>query len=225
MPAMIESFVDLTYRGLSLGRRVKLADVRPTTGYVEMPAPMPVGTAIAIITDDTVALDAIVVEVHEQVAGSSLPPGMVVRPKLEGDAAKAWWNQRVTMPELAKAGPPAPVPAPPIIPAAPVVVVSKRVTNPGLGVPELLDDGQVTGVMEVAVDPDAESVPVLVDDGKKTTAMDAVDLAALGLTTASSSGQLSSEAASDDDEGGSGNGENGSGDKPEAKSKRKRKRR
>ncbi len=143
MLAMAESFVDLTYRGLSLGRRVKLADVRPTTGYVEVPAPMPVGTQIAIITDDTVALDATVVEIREQVAGSDRPPGMVVKPKLAGDAAKAWWKARV----IAADAPPPP-PAPVVAAPPPVTVVGKRMTNPGIGVPELEDDGRDTGVMD-----------------------------------------------------------------------------
>jgi len=47
-----ESFVDLTYRGLSLGRRIKLTQVRPSSGYLELPSPMPVGTLVAISTDD-----------------------------------------------------------------------------------------------------------------------------------------------------------------------------
>ncbi|MGE5183129.1 MAG: hypothetical protein ACM31C_13755 [Acidobacteriota bacterium] len=228
---MIESFVDLTYRGLSLGRRVKLSDVRPTTGYVEIPAPMPVGTPIGILTDDTVALDAVVVEIHEQVAGSDRPPGMVVKPKLDGDAAKEWWTRRVSLPEAVKPAPPAPPPPPPKVPES-VVVVSRRMTNPGIGVPAIVDDGQDTGVMDAidpaqvgepidaaAVDPDADTaiadVP-LHDDGKKTIAMNAVDLAALGL--ASSSGQLPVQTGADDDS-------NGNGDKPEGKSRRKRKRR
>src|SRR5580765_5021395 len=88
MPPMIESYVDLTYRGLPLGRRLKLTQVRPTTAYVELPAPMPVGTLIGILTDDTVALDAQVIAIHEQVSGSDQPPGMTLRPKLVGDDAQ-----------------------------------------------------------------------------------------------------------------------------------------
>jgi hypothetical protein len=182
--AVSESFVDVTYRGLSLGRRVKLAQVRPSTGYLEVPQPMPVGTSIGIITDDTVALDATVVAIHEQVAGSETPPGMVVRPKLEGDVARSWWTTRVTLPELEPDRPRAGG----MISNVPVVVVQKRMTNPGIGVPEVLDDGHDTGVMD-AIDPavldaagtTSRDLPKIVDDGKKTTAMDAVDLAALGL--------------------------------------------
>src|SRR6185503_15102690 len=96
-PAM-ESFVDLAYRGLSLGRRVKLTQVRPSTGYLETPAPMPVGTMIAIATDDGHHLDAIVTSIHEQVGGSDKHPGMTVKPKLEG-ATAAWWKERVALPD------------------------------------------------------------------------------------------------------------------------------
>lgn len=94
----MESFVDLAYRGLSLGRRVKLTQVRPTTGYLETPAPMPVGTMIAIATDDGHNLEAIVTSIHEQVGGSDKHPGMTVKPKLEGPIA-AWWKERVQLPD------------------------------------------------------------------------------------------------------------------------------
>jgi muramoyltetrapeptide carboxypeptidase len=94
----MESFVDLAYRGLSLGRRVKLTQVRPTTGYLETPAPMPVGTMIAIATDDGHDLEAIVTSIHEQVGGSDRHPGMTVKPKLEG-AIATWWKERVVLPD------------------------------------------------------------------------------------------------------------------------------
>lgn len=96
---MIESFVDLTYRGLALGRRIKLTQVRPTTGYLELPMPMPVGTAIAIATDEGVTLDAVVVQIHEQVGGSDRVPGMTVKPALGAGAASSWWQARVALPE------------------------------------------------------------------------------------------------------------------------------
>jgi len=212
MTPMSESFVDLTYRGLSLGRRVKLSNVRPTTGYVEMPAPMPVGTQIAILTDDTVALEAVVVEIHEQVAGSEHAPGMVLRPRLDGDAAKKWWQNRVTLPDAERRSAPVIVAEPP---PAPVVVVGKRMTNPGLGVPEVVDDGHDTGVM------DAVDMPQ--DEAPKTIAMDAVDLKALGLSTGS--GEMPAATPPPDEDNGNGDG---NGDKPAAQGgggKRRRKRR
>ncbi len=113
---MSESFVDLTYRGLALGRRVKLTQVRPSAGYLELPTPMPVGTAISIVTDDGVTFDARVTQIHEQVAtptqsgpvttatAPAAPPripGMLVEPTLASDAARDWWKTHTTLPELA----------------------------------------------------------------------------------------------------------------------------
>ena len=193
MTAMSDSFVDLTYRGLPLGRRVKLSGVRPSTGYLEVPTPMPVGTAIAILTDDTVALEASVVEIHEQVGGSDRAPGMLVRPKLEGEAARAWWQQRVTLPEL-EVQPAQETPVPQAAGSI-AIVPPKRVqrdTQIGMAVPEVVEEKEDTAVMEAIIDatsaPVRDSMPAIVDDGKKTTMMDSVDLAALGLT--SPSGQM-----------------------------------
>lgn len=227
MAAMSESFVDLSYRGLALGKRIKLTQVRPTTGYLEMPTPMPVGTAISISTDDNVVLEAMVAEIHEQVGGSDRPPGMIVRPKLGADAEQSWWSARVTLPE-----------APLVEAPTKVTVVSRR--KPGdTAVPELVDDGHNTSVME-AIDPDTQiaEVPVVVprttnpgmavvtespnqiiDDGKRTMMMDAVDLAALGLD-ASSSGQIPALIEVEDES----SGVVETGDKSDGKKKRKKKR-
>jgi hypothetical protein len=206
MPVMSETFVDLSYRGLALGKRVKLTQVRPTTGYLEMPTPMPVGTRIAISTDDGVQMDALVTEIHEQVGGSDVPPGMRVQPTLEA-AADAWWKARQS---AASAPAPAPAPAPSApasvaAVAAPITDGSSKVTvvSPRT-TPALADDGRSTQVMEAikderAADADGEGVDTviadlpgdtnptlpIVDDGKRTMAMDAVDLAALGLASVS----------------------------------------
>ena len=96
----MEAFVDLTYRGLSLARRIKLTQVRPTTGYLEHATPMPVGTAVSIKTDDGVVFDAVVVYVYEQIGGSERAPGMTVKPTLGDAALVAWWSQHVALPEL-----------------------------------------------------------------------------------------------------------------------------
>ena len=89
----------------------------------------------------------------------------------------------------------APDPEPPVDPdelrrtdpMVPTTIVGKRRDRSGGGVagdagatgeiaiPELVDDGHNTAVME-AIDDGA-----IVDDGKRTTMMDAVDLEALGL--------------------------------------------
>jgi hypothetical protein len=253
MTSMSESFVDLSYRGLALGKRIKLTQVRPTAGYLELPTPMPVGTTIGIATDDGVLLEAMVAEVHEQVAGESKTPGMLVKPKLDADTARAWWKQRVSVTEEK------PMPAPDA--EGRVTVVSRRMSG-DVAVPEMQDDGRNTAVMSTiddspraalsvaaatasddipaAIDESASSgeLPVIageptdpslprisvemaaqnpiVDDGKRTMMMDAVDLEALGLSPASSSGSM--PAITDEDSG-------GAGDQSGSKSKKKKKKR
>jgi len=207
---MSESFVDLTYRGLTLGRKVKLTQVRPSSGILEHVAPMPVGTSIGIASDDGTLFDAVVTDVREQTGDAAA--SMTVRPRLEVEAAKAWWKEKVDLPDLVK------------VEAAPPVgiVRSKRGSNAG-AVPELMDDGRNTAVQQ-AIDPDKlepvkdtqvipvmesnPTLPAIQDDGKRTIAMDAVDLAALGLDPATSSGSIPT--IKDEDEG------EGDDDKPDA---------
>ncbi|MBV8755889.1 MAG: hypothetical protein JO257_01360 [Deltaproteobacteria bacterium] len=166
---MSDSFVDLSYRGLALARRVKLVQVKPSSGYVEMPTPMPVGTKVSIAADDGVAIEATVAEIHELVTGATQAPGMLVRPVLEG-AGATWWKARITAPD--------------------VDPEELRRTDPMLdttivAVPEVIEDVRDTGVMDA-----------LQDDGKSTMMMDAVDLAALGLDpNARPSGELTAVAA------------------------------
>jgi hypothetical protein len=232
MPAMSESFVDLSYRGLALGKRIKLTQVRPSTGYLEMPTPMPVGTAIGIATDDGVAIEAQVAAIHEQVGGSDRPPGMLVRPKLDADA-QTWWSARVALPELAP-------PANPEAAPAKVTVVSRRRTG-DTAVPELVDDGHNTSVMNAIDDTQVADVPVvissratnpgmavvtespnqIIDDGKRTMMMDAVDLAALGLDP-SISGQMPVMTEVEDEPSGV---VEASGDKVDGGKKKKKKKR
>src|SRR5688572_14470531 len=92
----MDTFVDITYRGIEVGRRAKLIEVAPDTGYVEVAAPMPVGSTVVLATDDGFAITAEVRGVHEQIGGSDRPPGMKGRPSLEGPAG-AWWAERVTI--------------------------------------------------------------------------------------------------------------------------------
>lgn len=91
---MGDTYVDVSYRGLELGKRVKLRDVRPDAGYLEHPLPMPVGTRVDIVADDGVTIAATVVAIHEQVAGEAMPPGMRVQPALDA-AAAPWWQARI----------------------------------------------------------------------------------------------------------------------------------
>ncbi|CAN5762854.1 hypothetical protein BH11MYX3_BH11MYX3_49550 [soil metagenome] len=206
---MIESFVDLTYRGLSLGRRVKLSQVRPSTGYLETPAPMPVGTAIQIATDEGVTLDATVTGVHEQTGGSDKAPGMTVAPKLAGEASESWWRARVAYPDETAATPAVsrttsrvtvhprthtaqePVAAP--IAQAPIADIAVADSKQTMIMPavdqELLE--QLTRTSGEGEAPIEQSVGAsgeyeVVDDGKKTMMMEVIDPAALGLDMSSS---------------------------------------
>lgn len=237
---MSETFVDLTYRGLPLGRRIKLTRVRATTGYLEHPTPMPVGSELAIATDDGLAIDAVVEAIHEQVGGSDQPPGMRVRPAFATDQLATWWASRAEpepAPEVA-----APV-APPAMPdrARPITVRPRSAT-----IPEPLADvpaaapalpihtipgtlqvpppaaprgGAATRVMpavdqellaQLTKDNEIEELtrrtgehPV-VDDGMRTSVMDAVDPAALGLDVSMLSSESGPIATVDDDELGPG---------------------
>ena len=205
---MIESFVDLTYRGLQLGRRVKLTHVRPSTGYLELPSPMPIGTPIAIATDEGVVLEAIVTEIHEQVGGSDRTPGMTVSPRLTEDPAQAWWRARVALPEE----------EPPSARNRPVTLRPRPHTRPqppaSVAVAEPEPSGSTTTMMPVVDQELLEQLTrntgeiealvrhtgehKLVDDGNETSVMEAMDPAALGLIDVSASGSLP---ASDDDDG------------------------
>ena len=186
---MIESFVDLNYRGLSLGRRIKLTQVRPTTGYLEHPTPMPVGTHVAIATDEGVSFDAVVTHIHEQVGGTDRAPGMTVRPQLADDRAAAWWAARVALPEEAVAAPVTrpssitvrprtrTIPEPAREEPAPAVSRARTISA------EHTTFGEIPKAPELVAADDDAAPDGLVDDGKKTTVMEAVDpelLAMLG---------------------------------------------
>ncbi len=199
---MGESFVDVSYRGLELGRRLKLRELRAESGYLEIPLPMPVGTRVEIATDEGLRFEALVTQVHEQIGGSDQQPGMRLAPKLSGASAQ-WWSDRVdrALPPIAPLAPisgnapapapaPAPDPSPPKPPAVtdtpaaamarPTMVMSTEAVKAALAAagaddPDgLADDGRRTELMQVVVDPESESP--LADDGKRTTVMDAIDV-------------------------------------------------
>lgn len=91
-----DAFVDVAYRGLEVGRRLKLHEVGPNTAYLEHGTPMPVGADLLIRTDGGLSIPVVVIRVHEQVAGNDMPPGMRVKAaQLEGEAA-SWWGNLVT---------------------------------------------------------------------------------------------------------------------------------
>ena len=134
-----EVFVDVTYRGLELGRRLKLREVGPSTAYLEHGTPMPVGAEVLLATDEGLSIPVTVVRVHEQVAGAEMPPGMRVQASGLDGAAAGWWRDMVSrddpqIPELEVAPmrrpkplEPPPMPAPVIddAPAAQPVAASE----------------------------------------------------------------------------------------------------
>ena len=232
---MSETFVDLTYRGLSLGRRIKLARVRATNGYLEHPTPMPVGTAVAIVTDDGLTFEAVVEAIHEQVGGSAEPPGMRVKPVFANDQLSSWWSKHVeaepavtAVPERSKpvtvrprsATSPEPTPTYVEAPVASAPAVAFPIhTIPGtLEVPaEPARGGSATTVMaavdqellaQLTKDGEIENLTrrtgehEVVDDGMRTSVMDAVDPAALGLDVSMFSSDSGPLGASEDDEPG-----------------------
>jgi hypothetical protein len=113
-------FVDLTYRGLKVAARARLVETGKDAAFVEIEAPLPVGSRLMVGGDVTSA--ARVVGVVEQESGAKSPPGM----RLALGAAAAV----VARPAPA---PPPPVPSPPPAPEpviavpAPAVVVSQEV--------------------------------------------------------------------------------------------------
>lgn len=169
-----EVFVDVTYRGLELGRRLKLREVGPSTAYLEHGTPMPVGAQVLLATDEGLSIPVTVVRVHEQVAGAEMPPGMRVQASgLEGPAA-AWWRDLVSrddpqIPEqevapMARPRPLAPPPmAPPPAPdqadvtaqpSAPATEKTPVVTEPEPAPPE--DERPTTIMTAVAPPADVE---------------------------------------------------------------------
>lgn len=172
---MIESFVDLTYRGLSLGRRVKLSQVRPSSGYLETPAPMPVGTRIQIATDEGPVLQATVKSIHEQTGGSDKAPGMTVAPDLASEAVESWWRARVAYPDEA------PSVAAPVVGRTPsqVTVRPRSHTTPE-PIPAMLaadpepPNGKTIAMAAVVPDPEPTAKDA-VPEAKATTVMNAVD--------------------------------------------------
>jgi hypothetical protein len=137
---MIESFVDVTYRTVELARRVKLSSVCATSGYLEVAAPMPVGSELAVTTDERVQFTVTVIAVHEQIAGGSQNPGMKVAPQLAAENAKSWWLARATLPDEA------PIRRRSAELVAQVAAESSEATH------DIVDDGRRTTMMD-AVDP------------------------------------------------------------------------
>jgi hypothetical protein len=176
-----ETFVDVTYRGLDLGRRQRLCEVGPTTAYLEHPAPMPVGTRLELSTDVGVVLGVEVARVHEQIAGAERTPGMRVRaPRLDARAAEVWRG-------LVSGEDPAPVPLP-----SEEVPPARSVAD-GVADDVAVDPSAPTQLVSLAEAPtqlmprveDGAGGPAeaeLNDDRRRTELMSAVDVEAILAT-------------------------------------------
>lgn len=216
---MLESLVDLTYRGISLSRRIKLTQVRRSSGYLELASPMPVGTELAIVADDGVSFGATVAWVNEQVTGSDRTPGMMIVPRLTAEAAASWWQARVVLGDDD-------APRPRLMRNRPVTVRPRTHTQsapPSVGAPSSMSDtpailadldARVAAAAGVGSRPRAPSGSgattaldgelmrpgehVVVDDGAQTLTMVAVDPATFEVDPGTS-GSLSAQGALPDD--------------------------
>jgi hypothetical protein len=246
---MSDAFVDVSWRGLEVGKRIKLHAVHPAElggAYLDHGTPMPVGTALMIRTDEGLEIAATVVRVHEQVGGSTEVPGMQVVPKaLEGEA-KAWWSKLELPPSPAPAAAPVPVPVPASPPPSPPSDPRAEITNrPTLtmstvemeralaaaGAP-VNSDASRTELMPAINSDTLDGVVVdttavddgLVDDGRRTMAMSAIDISAIVEAGESeTSGPIGNGNGDDDGPSGDGPSGDGSGD-PGASSSNNKKR-
>jgi hypothetical protein len=234
-----EVFVDVTYRGLELGRRLKLREVGPSTAYLEHGTPMPVGAQVLLSTDEGLAIPVEVVRVHEQVAGAEMPPGMRVQAQgLEGPAA-AWWQGLVSredpqIPELevepmrrAKPLEPPPMAPPPAEPEPPPTDRDQKIPMVEAEASES-EDERPTTVMTAVSAPDEVTDPGEPRGGNgqpdqspsRTTVMSAQEIReAIGTDPSAPA------PAGDEEPSTSGNGEMGADDRGRGKGRGRRRRR
>lgn len=93
-----EQLVDVTYRGLDVGRGLRLSQVGPGSAHLACDAPLPVGTALVLAVADGIRIPARVLRVHE--SADALPVGMRIGVVALEDEARAWWDRMVTMDDL-----------------------------------------------------------------------------------------------------------------------------
>lgn len=93
-----EQLVDVTYRGLDVGRGLRLSQVGPGSAHLACDAPLPVGTALVLAVADGIRIPARVLRVHE--SADALPVGMRIGVVALEDEAKSWWDRMVTADDL-----------------------------------------------------------------------------------------------------------------------------
>lgn len=108
-----EQLVDVSYRGLSVGTSVALRDFGPTTAYLEVDDPMPVGSVVDVTNDGGEGFSARVTHVREK-TDSAPNAGMRIFVEELPEAVRGWWSSNVSQedpPAATAAPPPEPHPA------------------------------------------------------------------------------------------------------------------
>jgi hypothetical protein len=93
-----DALVDVSYRGLVLGKRLRLLQVGPRSAYVACDVPMPVGTELVLAVDETVIIPAQVARVREADSKDG-PTGMWLWTDAAEARAQAWWDAHVSAPD------------------------------------------------------------------------------------------------------------------------------
>jgi len=198
--------VDVSYRGLSVGAGLRMRDFGPTTAYVELAQPMPVGAQLEVVADG-VRFAARVVHVRERTEGGEIGAMRIAVDDIAADA-RAWWDALVTTED------PAPAPAPP--PAQPEPEPEPEVA----AAPEPVADDATDAIPEEVSQPEA----------RRTLMMSAADLAEIQSMAAQQSAEefarreAEAAAAGVDTDNGADNGDTDD-DKKKKKRKRNKKKR
>ena len=91
-----EQIVDVHYRGHEIARTCQITDVGPTSAYLAVDQPMPVGTEIELITDTGVTVKSRVIRVHEKIPDRKQTAGMYIQAATSSEEAATWWSGAAT---------------------------------------------------------------------------------------------------------------------------------
>ncbi len=115
-----DQLVDVSYRGLPVGTSVALRDFGPSTAYLEVADPMPVGSVVDVTNDGGEGFSARVIHVREK-TDSAPHAGMRISVEELPEAVQTWWSGQVSQedpPTATAAPPPEPEAAPDAVPEA-----------------------------------------------------------------------------------------------------------
>lgn len=87
-----EQIVDVTYRGLVIGERLRLRPLDALAAHIEYASPMPVGTELVVVGEGGVRLPVRVARVHERHDGATEPAGMRVAASAP-EVIWPWWSR------------------------------------------------------------------------------------------------------------------------------------